>query len=98
MANSYPIWCKINSCAYANYGSGTGNKSFGIKKHSDTEIRVGTSSKNSHHFLSHRTTCRDLPNGDRSFHFYIDDKLFKSALLKSGEQELSEVKVYFDLG
>ena len=91
----YPIWCKIDSCAYANHGRGTGNKSYGIKEHGQTEIRIGTSSRNSHHYLNTSTTHRILDNGDRSYHYYIDGKLYKSAIIKKGEKEISEIKTYF---
>ena len=93
MSRQYPIWNIINSCAYAN-----GNKSYGVKKHSACEIRVGTNSKNSHHFLKHEVTHREYPNGDRTYHFYIDGNLFKSAKLPKGKDELVDVQIYYDLG
>lgn len=84
----YPIWHQINSCIYANSGSGTGNKSYGTKEHSECQIKVGSSSKNSHDFLRHETTHRTHENGDREFHFYIDGEIFRKAILRKGESEL----------
>ena len=87
----YPIWHKINSCIYANSGTRTGNKSFGTKEHSQTEIKVGSSSKNSHDFLRHETTHRQHENGDREFHFYIDGEIFRKAVLKKGSDKLEVI-------
>jgi len=85
---SYPIWCKINSCAYSHSGSGTGNKSYGIKDHSECEVVVGTSAKNSHYFVEYKTTHRLLDNGDRSFRFYVEGIIVREAILKKGASEL----------
>ena len=81
MAN-YPIWNKINQCIYSdNQGKTTGNKSYGIKEHGENEILIGTSSKNSFKFLETKITCKKLESGKRSFHFYIDNRLIKSAVI-----------------
>ena len=78
----YPIWNKINSCIYSdNQGKTTGNKSYGIKEHGENEILIGTSSKNSFKFLETKITCKKLESGKTIFHFYIDNKLVKSAIL-----------------
>ncbi len=85
----YPIWCNINSCAYNDNGKSKGNKSYGIKEHGECEIVIGTSSRNSHHFLKHKTTHRLLENGDRSYRFYVDNVVIKEAILKNGEKEIT---------
>ena len=74
----YPIWNIITSCIYK------GAKSYGVKDRGDVEVRIGTSSRNSHIFLRHRTTHKILDNGDREYHFYLDDVLVKRALLPKG--------------
>ena len=74
----YPIWNIITSCIYK------GAKSYGVKDRGDVEVRVGTSSNNSHIFLTHRTTHKKLDNGDREYRFYLDDVLVKRALLPKG--------------
>ena len=88
----YPIWNNINSCAYKSRrdinGNSTGNKSYGVKEHGECEIVIGTSSRNSHHFLNHKTTHRLLDNGDRSYRFYVDGIVIKEAILKKGEKEI----------
>ena len=45
---------------------------------------VGSSAKNSHHFLNHTTTMRERTNGDREFRFYVDGVLIKRVLKRRG--------------
>ena len=63
-------------------------KNWGAQKECAVEVRVGTSSSNSHTFVNHRTTHRLHDNGDREFHFYVDGQLVKRAVLGAGESEL----------
>ena len=79
----YPIWNIITACIYNSC------KSYGVKKTGDVEVRVGTSSKNSHLFLKHCTTHREHENGDKEFRFYVDGQLIKRAVLFKGESELT---------
>jgi len=84
----YPIWNIITACIYKS------GKSYGVKDTGEVEVRVGTSSSNSHTFLKHITTHRQLENGDREYRFYIDSELggkelIKRALLPKGENELA---------
>ena len=46
------------------------------------EILIGTSAKNSHSFVRTRVTHKKHDDGTRTYHFYIDDKLYKKAQLK----------------
>lgn len=91
---SYPIWNKIQSCAYANKSGSTGNKSYGIKEHGETNIVVGTSAKNSHDFITHKTTHKLHENGDREYRFYISEThsndmiLIRRAILRKNANEL----------
>jgi hypothetical protein len=78
----YPIWNIITACIYKS------GKSYGVKDTGEVEVRVGTSSSNSHIFLKHTTTHRHLENGDREYRFYIDGELFKRALLPKGKSDL----------
>ena len=82
MSRSYPVWNIINSCAYSR------NKSYGIREHGEVEVRVGSSSRNSHFFLETKTTHRKFENGDREFRFYLDGSLVKRAILKKGDHDL----------
>ena len=87
---SYPIWNRIFSCAYKN-----GNKSFGVKEHSKTEVVVGTSASNSHPFLTHKVTHHKFEDGSRRYRFYVDGKLIKEAVLtKGGEYSITTLGVY----
>ena len=83
--SSYPIWNKITACIYK------AGKSYGVKDTGEVEVCVGTSSSNSHAFVKHATTHRELENGDRSFHFYVDGDCVKKALLRKGKKELEFV-------
>lgn len=78
----YPIWNIITACIYKS------GKSYGVKDTGEVEVRIGTSSSNSHTFLKHTTTHRQLENGDREYRFYIDSKCIRRALLKKGSSEL----------
>ncbi len=78
----YPIWNIITACIYKS------GKSYGVKDTGEVEVRVGTSSSNSHLFLKHTTTHRQLENGDREYRFYIDGKCIRRAILKKGLSEL----------
>ena len=52
MSRSYPIWNKVTACIYGS------NKSYGVKADGQVDGVVGTSAKNSHDFVSHRTPHR----------------------------------------
>ncbi len=84
----YPIWNKITACIYKS------DKSYGVRHTGDVQVRVGTSSHNSHVFLHHTTTVRNHENGDKEFRFYIDKELVKCAVLPKNKYELEyrEVK------
>ena len=88
----YPIYNIITACIYKNgtpTGRHTGSKSYGVKDTGEVEVRVGTSSRNSHTFLKHSTTYRLLDNGDREYRFYIDGEMVKRAVLKKGASEIT---------
>ena len=83
---SYPIWNIITACIYQ------GSKSYGVKETGEVEVRIGTSASNSHTFLKHTTTHRQLENGDREYRFYIDGKCIRRALLKKGATEIEHLQ------
>ena len=89
----YPIWNKIQSCVYANKSGSTGNKSYGVKEYGEVNVVVGTSAKNSHDFITHKTTHKLHENGDREYRFYIDELtgdslLIRRAILRKNANEL----------
>ena len=45
---SYPIWNQVEACIYKS------GKSYGVRKDGVVSVKVGTSAKNSHDFLTHR--------------------------------------------
>ena len=75
----YPIWNIIKSCAYKS------DKSYGVKADGVVKVRMGTSSVNSHPFLTHRTTCKTHVNNMKEFRFYVDDKCVKRKFVDKGE-------------
>ena len=81
---SYTIWNQVEACIYAS------SKSYGAKQQSNVSVKVGTSARNSHDFLTHRTTCRDLEDGSKEFRFYVDNKLIKRAVVTS-EKKLKKL-------
>jgi len=83
---SYPIWNKVKACVYKN------DKSYGVKRTGEVEVRIGTSGSNSHHFLDHKTTHKLLPNGDRVYKFSVDGVIIKEAILKKGADEIERVE------
>ena len=82
----YPIWNKITACIYKS------NRSYGVKNNGDVEVRIGTSSRNSHLFLRHSTTHRVLENGDREYRFYLDCEGVKRAVLPKAKYEIEFIK------
>ena len=75
---SYPIWNKIQACIYK------APKSYGVKSDGTNEILVGTSAKNSHSFINTRVTHRKNEDGTRTYHYYIDGKLYAKGVLIGG--------------
>ena len=79
MSRMYPIWNEVEACIYNS------SKNWGARKTSKVSVKVGTSASNSHGFVTHETTCRDLEDGSKSFRFYVDGELIKEAIVKNGE-------------
>ena len=71
----YPIWIDTHNPSYANQFS----KSMGVKNSSSSNIKIGTSAKNSYDFLNTRIETAKANNGSRVYNFFVDDKLVKSA-------------------
>lgn len=82
MSRSYPIWNKVTACIYGS------SKSYGVKEDGQVDVVVGTSAKNSHDFVSHRTTHRLHDNGDREYRFFVDNVCVKRAVLAKGASEI----------
>ena len=82
MSRSYPIWNVITACIYGS------DKSYGVKHTGDVEVRIGTSGSNSHLFVRHSTTHRQLDNGDREYRFYVDGECIRRAVLPKGKKEI----------
>ena len=71
----YPIFNKINSCAYQQ-----SNKSYGIKEHGELSCFVGTSKQRSYNFFNTKTTHKEIKPGLHEYRFYLDGKLIKRAI------------------
>ena len=79
----YPIWNQIRACIYK------GAKSYGVREEGAVKVLVGTSSMNSHHFLTHVVTHRLHEDGSREYRFYIEGEVVKTAVLQKGADTLS---------
>ena len=82
---SYPIWNEVDACIYQS------SKSFGAKTQSNVNVKVGTSARNSHDFVSHCVTHRELENGDKEFRFYVDGKCIKRGLVEKGTKKFRKL-------
>jgi len=80
--SSYPIWNRITACIYK------GGKSYGVRETGEVEVLVGTSASNSHLFLKHCVTHRELEDGSREYRFYLDGVVLKRAVLPKGADQL----------
>ena len=79
---SYPIWNRITACIYK------GGKSYGVRKTGEVTVLVGTSASNSHLFLEHCVTHRELEDGSKEYRFYVDGIVLKRAVLPKGADQL----------
>ena len=80
MAYSYPIWNKVQACIYKT------SKDWGAKDESNVQICVGSSAKNSHEFVNHRTTRRANDDGSHEFRFYVDGVCVKRAIVTKNKE------------
>ena len=74
MSKAYPIWNEVKNCTYQ------GNKSYGNKETGEVNIYVGSSAKNSEHFLKTLITKRDGTWKGKQvvvFKFSVDDVVLK---------------------
>jgi len=85
MANQFPIYNIINSCAYKQ-----GNKSYGIQEHGELECRIGTSKTYSYKFFKTKTTHREIKPNLHEYRFYLDGHLIKKAIY---DKTLDEVEI-----
>tara|TARA_R100000781_G_scaffold109261_1_gene74149 strand:+ start:884 stop:1162 length:279 start_codon:yes stop_codon:yes gene_type:complete len=86
----YPIWNKTRSNAYKN-----SDKSHGANDYTKTDILIGTSSRNSHFFISHETRVFTDDNGGKKFEFLIDGVVVKQAYLYKDKKELTNVYTFW---
>jgi len=87
MGRQYPIWNIITACIYKS------GKSYGVRERGEVAIKIGTSSSNSHSFLTHRVTVKKHSKTLQEFRFYVDDKLIKKRFVNNGNLQKS-VKGY----
>ena len=88
---SYPIWNVINSCIYSNYNKGSGNKSYGVKKHSTIDMYVGTSKQNSYHLAEITQKVSTNQHGNKVFTLYVDGKCIVEGILNNNTKEYKKV-------
>lgn len=88
MSRSYPIWNQVTACIYNS------SKSWGAKRCSEVAVKVGTSASNSHDFVTHATTHRELENGDREFRFHVDGVCVKRAIVRKKSREMEILPIH----
>lgn len=86
---SYPIWMNITSCIYK------ASKSYGVKNDGLTQVFVGSSAANSHHFADIRITHREHGEGRRSFRLYLDGQVVKEGIVDNGALSVCSVSEDF---
>ena len=86
----YPIWIDTHNPNYANQFS----KSMGVKNSSSSNIKIGTSAKNSYDFLNTRIEHKQADNGSRVYNFFVDDELIKSAFYNGKAKDKKMSLVY----
>ena len=82
MSKAYPIWNEVKNCTYQ------GNKSYGNKETGEVNIYVGSSAKNSEHFVKTLITKRTTFYKGREvfvFKFSVDDVVLKIALFEKNK-------------
>ena len=82
MSKAYPIWNEVTNCTYQ------GDKSYGNKETGEVNIYVGSSAKNSEHFVKTLITKRTTFYKGREvfvFKFSVDDVVLKIALFEKNK-------------
>tara|TARA_R110001632_G_scaffold138803_1_gene254522 strand:- start:193 stop:477 length:285 start_codon:yes stop_codon:yes gene_type:complete len=77
MSRSYPIWNDISSCAYKS-----SNKSYGVREHSEINVKVGTSRSYSYDLCTIKETKKIFGNWI-SYCVFVDDKKVKQAFFNN---------------
>lgn len=85
----YPIWNKTISNVYKN-----SDKSYGADDYTKTDVLIGTSSRNSHFFISHETRVFTDDDGNKKFEFLVDNEVIKIAYLRKGDKEIKKAKCF----
>jgi len=80
----FNIYNRVHAPDYAN----TGAKSFGSNSFTTTDVVVGTSSKNSHDFLTHETKKIVNDDGTMTFEFWVDEALIKECVYDTKQKKI----------
>ena len=96
MSRHYPIWVDIDSCLYKNEGGYSGNKSFGVRDHSEQTIKIGSSRTYSWDFADikltrHRT--QDGPKEIDTFMLFVDNTPIKYAVYNKTDHDMELITV-----
>ena len=74
MSRAYPIYNEVEACIYGS------SKNWGAKDTCNVNVKVGSSSKYSNHFVSHTTTKREIKKNLFEFRFYVNKQIIQRAL------------------
>jgi len=86
----YPIWIDTHNPSYANQFS----KSMGVENSSSSDIKIGTSAKNSYEFVKTRIEHKLEDDGSRIYNFYVDNELMKSAFY-NGRDKIAKMSLIY---
>lgn len=85
---SYPIWYQVTNCNYKN------NPNFGFRETGEVNIKVGSSSSNSHQFVKTEIRKREkvIDGVDCIvFTYSVDDKVVKKAIFHNDNGRASKL-------
>lgn len=93
MSRNYPIWVDVQSCIYSGNGGSSGNKSFGVRDHSEQTIKIGSSRTYSWDFAEIKITrhkpTNPTPGGEiETFMLFIDDIPVKYAVYNKSDHNM----------
>ena len=96
MSRHYPIWVDIDSCLYKNEGGFSGNKSFGVRDHSEQTIKIGSSRTYSWDFADIKLTRHRTQDGSKeidTFMLFMDNTPIKYAVYNKTDHDMELITV-----
>ena len=89
--HNYPIWVDVNSCIYKETNGHSGNKSFGVRDHSEQTIKIGSSRTYSWDFADIKLTRHRTKDGSKeidTFMLFLDNTPIKYAVYNKTDRNM----------